>query len=97
MQCIPQPDAEVMTTAMPGGDMILLHLRTRQYLSLNKTGAFIWKLMERSTTLAGMSQAFFDEFEVTPEGAEETVRELMRELKTHNLIVIPESRPDYHE
>jgi hypothetical protein len=93
MQYIPRPDPDVLTTAMPGGDMILLHLGTSRYFSLNQTGALIWKMMERSATPAGMSQTLSGQFDVTPEAAEETVRELMLDLKTHNLITIPESRP----
>jgi hypothetical protein len=92
MQCIPQPDPDVLITALPGGDAILLNLGTGQYFSLNQTGALLWKLMETSTTLAGMSQALFDQFEVTPEAADETVRELMRDLKANQLITLPDSR-----
>jgi Coenzyme PQQ synthesis protein D (PqqD) len=92
MQCVPQPDPEVAVTVMPSGDAILLNLGTGQYFSLNQTGALIWKLMESSTTLAGMSEALFDRFDVTPEAADETVRELMRDLKAHKLVSIPESR-----
>jgi hypothetical protein len=92
MGCIPRPDPDVVVTAMPGGDMILLHLATRQYLSLNETGAFLWKLMDNSTSLAGMSQALFNRFEVTPEAAEEAVGDLLRDLKEHRLITMSDSQ-----
>ena len=93
MPCIPQPEPDVVSTQVPDGEMILLHLGTRQYFSLNQTATLLWKLMESSTTLAGMSQALFDRFAVSPETADETVRELMRDLQTHQLITLPESRP----
>lgn len=93
MQCIPQPDPDVVTTALPNGEMILLHLATRQYFSLNQTGALLWKLMESSATLAGMSEALFHEFDITPDAARETVHELMHDLKTHRLVDLPISRP----
>jgi hypothetical protein len=92
MHCIPRPDPDVVVTAMPGGDMILLHLGTRQYLSLNETGAFLWKLMDHATSLAGMSQALLDRFEVSPQTAEDAVAGLMRDLKNHKLITLPEAR-----
>jgi hypothetical protein len=91
MHCIPRPDPDVVITAMPGGDMILLHLGTGQYLSLNETGAFLWKLMDNSTSLEDMGRALFDRFEVTPEAAEESVGNLMRDLKSHRLITISTS------
>jgi hypothetical protein len=93
MPCIPQPEPDVVSTQVPDGEMILLHLGTRQYFSLNQTATLLWKLMESSTTLAAMSQALFDRFAVSPEMAGETVRELMRDLQTHHLITLPESRP----
>ena len=88
MNCVPQPDPDVVTTAMPDGEMILLHLRTRQYFSLNVTGTLVWELMMKSATIHAMGRALFDLFEVTPEAAEVTVNELLDELKSHRLIRI---------
>jgi len=88
MGSIPRPDPDVVATAMPDGDMILLHLGTKQYLGLNEPAAFLWKLMDNSTSLAGMSQALFNRFEVTPEAAAAAVRDLMRDLKDHKLITM---------
>ena len=92
MQCVPRPDPDVVATAMPDGDTILLHLRTSQYFSLNGTGSLIWELMESSTSMAGMSQVLSDRFDVTPQTADETVRELMRDLKAHKLITVPQPK-----
>jgi hypothetical protein len=97
MRSIPRTDPDVVIAAMPGGDMILLHLGTGQYMSLNETGAFLWKLMDDSTSLADMCRALFDRFEVTPEAAEEAVRDLMRELKSHRLITISDPGADWYE
>jgi hypothetical protein len=93
MQCVPQPDPDVVATAMPDGDTVLLHLRTSQYFSLNSTGSLMWKLMESSVSLAGMSQALLERFDVTPEVADETVLELVRDLKAHELII--DSQPGF--
>jgi hypothetical protein len=93
MRNTPRPDPGVVTTPVPGGETILLHLGTRQYFSLNQTGTLLWKLIEGSTPLAGLSQALFDRFEITPEAAGESVRELIETLRSHNLITIPELRP----
>ena len=83
---IPRPDPDVVATAMPDGDTVLLHLRTSQYFSLNATGSLLWQLMESSTDPEGMSQALSDRFEVTPRTARESVLELLRDLKAHQLI-----------
>jgi hypothetical protein len=89
MQCIPQPDPDVVATAMPDGDMVLLHLRTSEYFSLNTTGSLLWQLMESSADLEVMSQALSDRFYVTPTAARHSVVELMRTLKIHQLITAP--------
>jgi hypothetical protein len=39
-----------------------------------------------------MSQALFDRFEVSPQTAEDAVAGLMRDLKNHKLITLPEAR-----
>jgi hypothetical protein len=83
---IPRPDPDVVSTALPGGDTVLLHLRTSQYFSLNATGSLLWQLMESATDPEGMSQALSDRFEVTPGTAHESVLELLRDMKAHQLI-----------
>lgn len=92
MQAMPQPDADVVTAAMPGGDTVLVHFGTGQCFCLNESGTFLWNLLASSATPDSMSQALFDAFDITPEAAADTVFELMQELKTHQLITIPESR-----
>jgi hypothetical protein len=94
MQSIPQPDPDVVTTPVPEGEMVLMHLRTGQYYSLNTTGTLVWNLMGSSLTTAGIIQAIFDRFDVTAGTAAEAVDELMRDLKTHQLITLPEGGSD---
>ena len=91
MQPVAQHDPGVVSSTLPTGDVVLLHLDTKQYYSLNKTGAIVWKLIERSTPLAAITQALFKRFDVTPETADETVRQLIQELKTHKLITLTET------
>jgi len=83
---IPRPDRDVVATPMPDGDTVLLHLRTSQYFSLNATGSLLWRLIQSSTDPDGMIQALSDRFEVTPRRARESVLELLRDLKAHQLI-----------
>ena len=92
MQCIPQAEPSVVTSALPNGEVVLLHLDTRRYYSLNKTGALIWKPMDHSATLAAMSEALAEQFDVSAEAAQEAVCELMRDLKSHKLVILSEPR-----
>jgi hypothetical protein len=92
MQSIPEADPNVVASTLPNGEMVLLQLDTKQYYSLNQTGALIWKHMDHSATLAVMSQTLVEQFDVTAEAAGEAVRELIEDLKSHKLIVLRESR-----
>jgi len=88
MQCIPQLDPSVVTSALPNGEVVLLHLDTKQYYSLNQTGALIWKQMEHCASLAATSQTLTEQFEVTAEAAREAVCALIEDLKSHKLVVL---------
>jgi hypothetical protein len=88
MQCIPQADPNVVASTLPNGEMVLLHLDTKQYYSLNQTGALIWKQMEQCASLAAMSQTLTEQFEVTAEAAREAVCALIEDLKSHKLVVL---------
>lgn len=92
MNCAPQPDPGVVISALPNGEMVLVHLDTRQYYSMNSTGALLWNLMAQAPSIDAMSQALYERFDVTPEAARQTVCEFVEDLKAHNLITIPESR-----
>lgn len=92
MQCIPRTDPSVVTSALPNGEVVLLHLDTKRYYSLNQTGALLWKQIESSATLAAMSQTLFERFDVTAEAAREAVRTLVDDLKSHKLVTLSEPK-----
>jgi hypothetical protein len=92
------PDPDVVATALPDGDSVLLHLRTSQYFSLNATGSFLWKLLESSANAEAMSEALSDRFAVTPPEARDSVLELLRDLEAHQLIGSPQLEElNHHE
>ncbi len=71
---------------MPEGDIVLLHLRTTHYFTLNTTGALLWEMLGSSSSLDAMSQALSDRFDVTRSVARSSVMELLRDLKANQLI-----------
>ena len=46
-----QPDNEVVDTELEGGEMVLLHLQTKHYYSLNVTGIRIWQALKGGSSL----------------------------------------------
>lgn len=92
MNFVPQPDPQVYATPLANGEVVLLHLETRQYYSMNTTGALLWRMMQQSLSIDGLIQALLDQFGLSPEFARRTVCEFVQELKALRLITIPESR-----
>ena len=81
-----QTAADVVLTELETQDGVLLHLTTKQYYSLNPTGVHIWKLLDPARTLAEVSAALTERYEVTPERAVESVLALANELHAERLI-----------
>jgi hypothetical protein len=81
-----RPHPDVVTTRLDNGEMVLLHLGTRQYFSLNQTGSIVWQLLEQQSTMAAIRSALYDRFDVTPGEVSESVSELMGRLGSNSLV-----------
>lgn len=55
--------------------------------SLNKTGVFLWKLLEQERTLKELSIAFAEEYELTEEQSLEDVTAFLELALTRKLII----------
>lgn len=55
--------------------------------SLNKTGLFLWKLLEQERTLKELSDAFAEEYELTEEQSMEDVTEFLELALTRDLVI----------
>ena len=53
---------------------VVLHLGSRQYFSVNETGASILNALDRPRTLGELVTTVTDEYDVAPDVAEPTVR-----------------------
>lgn len=88
MNCFPQPDAGVLTSAIPNEDILLVHQDTGKYYSLNQTGSLIWKRIEGSACDADIVEELVSRFDVTPEAAAAALSEFLHDLTTQRLITI---------
>jgi hypothetical protein len=87
-----QTSSDVVTAAMPDGEIILLHGGTRQYFSLNETASFVWRLLEAATPAERIREALIESYDITGEAAGDALNELMRELEAWRLICCAETR-----
>jgi hypothetical protein len=84
------PHPQVVDTELDGGEVVLLHLESKIYYSLNLTGRRIWQGLKQGLTLEGISRRLQEEFDVDAERADRSVLELVNELCVQNLAQ-PES------
>lgn len=85
-----QPHPEVVDTDLDGTEVVLLHLESKTYYSLNVTGRRIWKGLKEGQSLQSISQHLSKEFDVDADRAEHSVLSLIQELATHQLVQLNE-------
>lgn len=78
---------QCILTELDDGTGVLLHIDTKYYFTLNDTGVFLWKRLERATlSSAELAAALSEEFEVSADEALPQVRELLDEMKANRLV-----------
>jgi hypothetical protein len=81
-----RPHPEVVETELEEGEVVLLHLESKTYYSLNVTGARIWQGVKQGLTLQEISRRLQAEFDVAEEEATPSVLELVTELLQQHLV-----------
>ena len=65
---------------------VLLHMGTKRYFRLTRTGAPIWAMLEAGRDAGAIAQSLAETFEVSMTDAEESVAVLLAELRAAALI-----------
>ena len=73
-------DPEVVVTELDDGEGVLLHLGTRKYFSLNKTGFEIWQLLNEGLTLGEVSERLESTYSIPLDRADAAVSNLLSGL-----------------
>jgi len=81
------PSSEVVDTTLNEGEVVLLHLESKMYYSLNPTGERIWRGLKEGVSLNEISQRLQDEFDVSEQDADRSVVDLVNELCEQKLAV----------
>jgi len=82
-----RPHAEVIDTKLDDGEVVLLHLDSKTYYSLNPTGERIWQGLKQGLSLKEISQRLQEEFDVDAERADRSVVDLVNELCEQKLAL----------
>jgi hypothetical protein len=81
------PHPQVVDTELDGGEVVLLHLDSKIYYSLNLTGRRIWQGLKQGLTLEGISRRLEEEFDVEAERADRSVLDLVNDLSKQKLVL----------
>jgi hypothetical protein len=82
-----RPHAEVVDTKLDDGEVVLLHLESNTYYSLNLTGERIWQGLKEGLKLREISRRLQQEFAVGEDDADRSVLELVNELCDQKLVL----------
>lgn len=59
----------------------------RSVISLNDTGAFLWKLLEKDTTEEELLSAMLKEYDIDEQTAKSDINEFLANMKQANLLI----------
>lgn len=88
---VPRRHPDVVYTTLPNGEIVLLHLDTKQYFSLNETGSRVWELLDGERSVEEIGRQIERSYDVTLEEAHGSVESLIRELVAANLVSVQEA------
>jgi hypothetical protein len=83
----PHPDA--VDTELDTNEVVLLHLESKTYYTLNRTGLRIWQGVKEGLSLREVSGRLQKEFEIDPDKADESVLRIADELSREKLVELP--------
>jgi hypothetical protein len=75
-----RPDPQVLLTELGDGTGVLLHLETKFYYTLNRTGVVVWKALVDGDSPAAVAERLARAFRVAPEQAEPDVAAVIESL-----------------
>ena len=70
------------------GEMVLLDLKSEEYLGLNEVGARIWQLLQDGKSLDEISNILIEEYDVSKEELDGDINRLVDELRDAGLVVV---------
>ena len=81
-----KPHSQVVDTKLDEGEVVLLHLDSKIYYSLNPTGERIWQGLKDGLTPREISRRLQGEFDVDEENADRSILDLVHELIEQKLV-----------
>ena len=83
------PTATVIATPLHDGGMVLLHLATQTYYTLNATGSHIWQGISDGLLLTEIEARLVQQYKVTMADATHAVAQILQDLLAESLVCCP--------
>lgn len=83
-----QVNPDVVSTLLDNGEVVLMHMGTASYFSLNQSGARIWQLLGAGLAPTAIAAQLAEEYEVTAAQATQSVFALVRQLAAQDLLQV---------
>ena len=74
------------------GELLLLNLNDGNYFGLNRTGQFIWSMLDGTKTISSIIKALAKRFKLKEDTAKKHLHGFLKELKKHKLVESPSSK-----
>lgn len=81
-----QQPVDVISTTLHDEEMVLLHLQTQRYYTLNATGTHIWHGLQEGLSIAEVSCRLEAAYAVTLPEAQQATLALVQELAVEALV-----------
>ena len=81
-----KPLDHVIFSDLEGGEGVLVDMNAKRYYTLNETAIFVWQRLEKSLPAEEIVRELADNYDVTPERAAASVRQLLAALSQRNLL-----------
>lgn len=82
-----RPNSAVVDTVLDE-EVVLLHLDSKIYYSLNATGERVWQGLKQGLSLSEISRKLQEEFDVDADRADSSIAELVTELCEQKLTEV---------
>jgi hypothetical protein len=78
----------VVFSELSDGEGVLLHMDSKLYYSLNPTGSFMWRILEKKegTQPTHLVDQLVDRYKISQDLAQADVQEFLRDLLSEQLI-----------
>ena len=82
-----RPHPDVSFTNLDETESVLLHMKTKQYYSLNETGTFIWDAFQQGASVEDIAERLTEVYDVEADEAAAYVREFFENLSEEGLVL----------